>query len=275
MRIHSMTRWLTSFQDRFSCWCSASARTVPMSRARPSSFNGKTARKSVVSSATCSSPFIAAPARFDVGDIEQMRHTCRRESRSPAPRAPWNARRRSRRCRRPRTTRWRRLPASDRASTRPRASSKPRSSVARSTSTPASAKPIDQQPLVLVLRKDQRIRKWTDTCAHVAEDRARDLLAGRPEIDGEHLAVRVDHRVRECRSDGTTRASAPARPARATSFPAAAVLSTILTRTPSRVSHSARHQTGRSCADDQDLGVLSHRPILSASRPRMPPRARR
>jgi hypothetical protein len=34
-----------------------------MSRARPSSFNGKTARKSLVSRATCNSPFIAGPSR--------------------------------------------------------------------------------------------------------------------------------------------------------------------------------------------------------------------
>src|SRR5207245_551636 len=72
MRIHSMTRLLTSFHDRLSCCCADSSRTVPISRARPSLFKGKTARKSVLSSATCSSPFIVGSARLHIGDIEEM-----------------------------------------------------------------------------------------------------------------------------------------------------------------------------------------------------------
>ncbi len=56
---------------------------------------------------------------------------------------------------------------------------------------------VDQQALVLVLRKDQHVRKRTDTRAHVAEGRARHLLAGRPEIDGSHLPSAGEDRVRE------------------------------------------------------------------------------
>src|SRR5205807_676740 len=56
---------------------------------------------------------------------------------------------------------------------------------------------IEQQTLVLVLRKDQRVWKRTDTGAHVAEDGARDLSAGRPEIGGGHLPSTRDDRLSE------------------------------------------------------------------------------
>ena len=85
----------------------------------------------------------------------------------------------------------------DRASTRPAVSSNATSSVSRSTSTPASAQPIDQQPFVFVLRKDQHVGKRTDAVAHVAELGACHVPAGRPEIDCASFAVRGDDRVSE------------------------------------------------------------------------------
>ncbi len=98
---------------------------------------------------------------------------------------------------------------------------------------------IDQQTLVLVLGKDQRIRKRAETRAHLAEDRMCRLLAGHPEIRGDGLPSTLDDRVGDARSGCTARACVPARQARAMSSPASAVLSTILTRTPNRVSHRA------------------------------------
>src|SRR3954453_4123579 len=49
------------------------------------------------------------------------------------------------------------------------------------------SKPIDQQPFVLVLRVDERIRKRTEIPAHIAEDHARRMFAGLPQIDCGHL----------------------------------------------------------------------------------------
>jgi hypothetical protein len=48
---------------------------------------------------------------------------------------------------------------------------------------------------VLILRKDQRVWKRTDTRAHFAEDSARQPLAGRPEIDDGHLPSAGDDRI--------------------------------------------------------------------------------
>ena len=50
---------------------------------------------------------------------------------------------------------------------------------------------------MLVLRIDQGIRKRTDTRAHSAQDRVRDLLAGRPEICRHNLPSTGDHGVSE------------------------------------------------------------------------------
>ena len=196
MRIHSITRLLTSFHDRFSCWCSASSRTVPTSRARPSSFNGKTARKSVVSRADVQLAVHRRSARVHVGDIEQMgvrpaRKTDLQRLAHGGMRAvasgnvggltflcgsirPCEAREHT-------TIRLRKAqqfrPALDRDA--------------------EFGQAIDQQALVLVLGKDQRVRKRAEACAHLAEDGARHLLAGHPEIRGEGLPSTLDDRVSE------------------------------------------------------------------------------
>ena len=130
-------------------------------------------------------------------------------------------------------------PACRRASTPPAASSKSTSSVWRSTSTPACGQAIDQQALVLVLRKDQRVGERAEARAHVAEDGARHLLAGHPEIRRRRPSV---HRSTTASARPIWRYSSSVRACTASArevVPGSAVLSTILTRTPSRVSHRA------------------------------------
>ena len=56
---------------------------------------------------------------------------------------------------------------------------------------------IDQQALVLVLRKDQRIGKRAEARAHFAENGVRRPLPGDPEIDGDHLPPALDDRLSE------------------------------------------------------------------------------
>src|SRR5580704_847761 len=56
---------------------------------------------------------------------------------------------------------------------------------------------IDQQTFVFVLGKDQRVRKWADARAHVAEDCMSRLLACHPEIHGDGLPPMLDDRVSE------------------------------------------------------------------------------
>src|SRR5207248_6080797 len=51
---------------------------------------------------------------------------------------------------------------------------------------------IDQQTFVLVLRKDQRVRKRTEARAHFAEHRMCRLSAGHPQIGGENLPSTLD-----------------------------------------------------------------------------------
>src|SRR5262249_20266451 len=52
---------------------------------------------------------------------------------------------------------------------------------------PGIAQPVDQQPFVLVLRKDERIRVRADARAHVAEHRVRDLATRDPEVRCGHF----------------------------------------------------------------------------------------
>ena len=145
---------------------------------------------------------------------------CRREIQLPAPRAPRNARRRNPRCRPPRTFRWRH-PLRCRSRVHPARRLLERHELGSALHLDAGvAQAIDQQPFVLVLRKDQRVGKRTDAGAHVAEDRARATFAGRPEIDGDTFASARRRPRPRCRSGGTARACVPAQQARATSFPA-------------------------------------------------------
>jgi hypothetical protein len=55
----------------------------------------------------------------------------------------------------------------------------------------------DQEPLMLVLRVDQRIRKGTEPCAKIAERRSRRPPAGDPEIDRRHRKAVRDQRIGE------------------------------------------------------------------------------
>src|SRR5579863_6115356 len=59
------------------------------------------------------------------------------------------------------------------------------------------AQALDQQTFMLVLWKDQRIRKRAETRAHFAEDCACLPLAGHPEIRGDGSVSPLDDRVRD------------------------------------------------------------------------------
>jgi hypothetical protein len=50
---------------------------------------------------------------------------------------------------------------------------------------------------VFVLRIDQRIRKWTDAGAHVAEHQVRNVASRHPQIHPDGAASAFDDRVRE------------------------------------------------------------------------------
>src|SRR5258708_37661185 len=54
---------------------------------------------------------------------------------------------------------------------------------------------IDQQTLVLVLRKDQRVREGAQSRAHVGEDCACHILASHPEIGGHAFPSTLDDRM--------------------------------------------------------------------------------
>lgn len=56
---------------------------------------------------------------------------------------------------------------------------------------------IDQQTLVLVLGKDERVGKGTDSRAHLAEHAPCCLPAGHPKIHGDNLSSTLDDRVSE------------------------------------------------------------------------------
>ncbi len=62
---------------------------------------------------------------------------------------------------------------------------------------PGFGKPIDQQPLVLVLRVDQCVRERAQARAHGAQHAVRHLLAGDPQIHRENAPSEVDHRAGE------------------------------------------------------------------------------
>ena len=56
---------------------------------------------------------------------------------------------------------------------------------------------IDEQLLVLILRKDERIRVWADAAAHVAEPEVGNFPAGDPQVCRADLASAREHGVRE------------------------------------------------------------------------------
>ena len=57
--------------------------------------------------------------------------------------------------------------------------------------------PLDQEPLVLILRKDVQERVGRQVRADAAERNTRRGLALHPQIDGGNLVARRDHRLRE------------------------------------------------------------------------------
>ena len=59
------------------------------------------------------------------------------------------------------------------------------------------AQALDQQALVFVLRKDERVRKWAEPGAHFAQHGMGGALAGNPEICGDRFPPALNHRIRE------------------------------------------------------------------------------
>ena len=143
-------------------------------------FNGKTTRKSVVSSATCSSPFIAGSARVDIGDVEQMGVRAARKSdrqrlahggmRAVAAGDVGGLARLGRAIRLVSVARARR-PAPPRT---------PRSSVCARPRRRASARRSISSRSCSSCGIDQRIGERTEAVAHVAEDHARDVSGRSP-----------------------------------------------------------------------------------------------
>ena len=118
------------------------------------------------------------------------------------------------------------------------------------------AQAIDQQALMLVLRKDQHVGKWTDPHTHVADYGVGDLFPGCPEVDRRHLPPALD--------DGVSEADLPIqleRPcldckgARCRSRPVR------LVDDPHADAHhrqpESQDEARRSCADDDDVSVTN------------------
>ena len=162
----------------------------------------------------------------------------RPESRRPSFRVRASARRRSRRCRRPRIvsspwSAWRTRGDHTAAIIRNRRLP----SVARPK--PLRLQPRDQQPLVLVLRENAQIRVRGHPDADLLEVYARLALAARPKIDRGNLMRPLRQRRRRDRAAGRARASGPERE-RARGRPRLGGLVHDPHFTPSLVSQSAR-----------------------------------
>ena len=210
-----------------------------MSRARPSSFSGKTARKSRRVQRRVQLAVHRRAARFDVGDVEEM---VVRAAGKPDPQGLAHGRMRAvaagdvgRLAR----LRWRRLPACSRATHSTGASP-------RSRRAPSRARP-GRRP-----RRSRSInRRSCSSCGKISAygnglmpspmspktARATCLPAAQRLIGGHPPAAR-DDRIGE--TDLAVQLErARLHGERARRRPGLAVLSTIRTRTPSRVSHSA------------------------------------
>ena len=116
------------------------------------------------------------------------------------------------------------------------------------------AQAIDQQPFVLVLRKNQRVGKRTDAGADIAEDCVRDVFAGGPEIDGAHWPSSRNDRVSDA-DLAVQLERACLHGERARRRPRLLGLvddphAHAQQRQPQR-----QHKTGRPGADNEDLGV--------------------
>ena len=116
------------------------------------------------------------------------------------------------------------------------------------------AQAIDQQPFVLVLRKNQCVGKRTDAGAYIAEHCVRDVFAGRPEIDCTHWPSSGDDRVSDADlAVQFERACLHGKRARRRSR--------LLGLVHDPHAHAQQcqpqpqHKTCRPCTDNQDLGV--------------------
>jgi hypothetical protein len=117
---------------------------------------------------------------------------------------------------------------------------------------------IDQQTLVFVLGKDQRIRKRTDGGAHVAQDGVRHRLAGRPQIDGSHRPPTGDDGVSEADlAVQFERACLHRQGARRRSRFRRLVDDSHAQAQPGQP--QGQHQARRSCPHDEDVGIADQR----------------
>ncbi len=113
---------------------------------------------------------------------------------------------------------------------------------------------LDQEALVLVLRKDLRIRKRTQTEAHLTEDGSRHLVAGHPEIRSEDLSSTLDHRVRQADlAVQLERARLHGQRARRRPRPRRPVDDSHAHAQPRQP--QSQHQARRACADDEDVSL--------------------
>jgi hypothetical protein len=116
------------------------------------------------------------------------------------------------------------------------------------------AEALHQQSLVLVLRKNQRIRKRAKTFAHVPEDDVGRLLARHPEIRGRHLSAAFGNGVREAElTIQFERSCLHGQRARGRSR-----LRRLVDDADARAQArqpQGQHQARRAGADDEDIGV--------------------
>ena len=122
---------------------------------------------------------------------------------------------------------------------------------------------------MLVLRKDQHVRKRADASAHVAEHGVRHRLAGRPEIDGAHRPSSRDDRV--CEADLAVQLErARLHGQRARRRPGLRRLVDDPHAHAQPRQPQGQHQARRPRADDEDVGVADRRCVLRQWKPCLP-----
>ena len=122
------------------------------------------------------------------------------------------------------------------------------------------AQALNQQPLVFVLRKDERVGKWAEPCAHFAQHGMGRALAGNPEIRGDRLPPTLNHRIREPDlAVELERSRLNSQRARRRSWLCCLINNPYPYAQPRQP--KGQHQARRSCADDEDVGIgrLIHR----------------
>jgi len=242
MRIHAITRLLTSFHDR----CRAGVRLPAHgadSRARSSPFNGKTARNRSCRARRVSRRSAPSHARFHVGDIEDVvvhppKTDLERLGRG-------NARHRSPQCRCLARSGAHQAVSGARYTTG--RLSKSSSSVWRFDLDTAAASDRSAGAHAR-LREYQRIRERAEADTHVAEGET--SLVYPPPRDPATAFVQARRRV--SKADLAENSSVRACTAPRRRRPRSAVWSTIRTRTPTASAKAARGPSA--LADDQDVG---------------------